>query len=244
MNSACAKTNGGRLRALRNSMKFRKLSDVKGISGRGSLTDNEISKLQQYYGLAIRRNMNSMSDMFKAVWAIYFHKLSTDSVPQHGLCPTSQDTWCGFNKAKLLGENYSHKHSLPEPVILAIKPIFKSLSDKKQLEKCTHGKTQNPNESFNHCIWERLPKTTLKIGVMYAVITFNDGAQIRIRVLEEIGIKPGNYMRKALRIIDNKRVCEAEIAIHKASKEARIRNKREKQNLEQSNQLDYSAGLF
>ncbi|GFW73759.1 polynucleotide 5'-hydroxyl-kinase NOL9 [Trichonephila clavipes] len=103
-----------------------------GISGRGKLTDNEISKLQQYYGLAIRRNINSVSDMFKAVWTIYFHKLSTDSVPQHGLCPTSPDTWCGFNKAKLLEEAYSHKHSLPEPVLLAIKPIFKSLSDKKK----------------------------------------------------------------------------------------------------------------
>ncbi|GFW73758.1 hypothetical protein TNCV_1542121 [Trichonephila clavipes] len=87
----------------------------------------------------------------------------------------------------------------------------------------------------------------MKIDVMDAVITFNDAAQSRIRVLEEIGIKPGHNMRKVRRITDNKRVCEAEIAIHKASKEARIRNKREKQNkknLEQSNQLDYSAGLF
>ncbi|GFV94428.1 polynucleotide 5'-hydroxyl-kinase NOL9 [Trichonephila clavipes] len=121
-------------------MKYRKLSDGKGISGRGRLTDNEISKLQQYYGLAIRRNMNSVSDMFKAVWTIYFHKLLTDSVPQHGLCPTSPDTWCGFNKAKLLGEAYLHKHSLSEPVLLAIKLIFKSLSDKKLLEKCIYGK--------------------------------------------------------------------------------------------------------
>ncbi|GFV66858.1 putative kolobok-17 hm [Trichonephila clavipes] len=83
---------GGRLPALRNSMKSRKPSDGIGISGRGRLTDNEISKLQQYYGLSIGRNMNSVSDMFKAVWAIYFHKLSTDSVPQHGLCLTSPDT--------------------------------------------------------------------------------------------------------------------------------------------------------
>ncbi|GFS66524.1 uncharacterized protein TNCV_3857341 [Trichonephila clavipes] len=147
--------------------------------------------------------MNFVSDMFKAIWAIYFHKLSTDSVPQHGLCPTSPDTWCGFNKAKLLGEAYSHKHSLPELVLLVIKPTFKSLSDKKPLEKCTHGKTQNPIESFDHCMWERLPKTTflsiesMKIGVMDAVITFNDGAQSRIRVLEEIGIKPDHYMRKS-----------------------------------------------
>ncbi|GFW53933.1 uncharacterized protein TNCV_1086501 [Trichonephila clavipes] len=94
----CKNEWGGRLRALRNSTKSRKLSDGKGISGRGRLTDNEISKLQQYYGLAIRRNMDSVSDMFKAVWAIYSHKLSTDSVPQHGLCPTSPDTCVGLTK--------------------------------------------------------------------------------------------------------------------------------------------------
>ncbi|GFY21374.1 uncharacterized protein TNCV_3994181 [Trichonephila clavipes] len=102
MHSACAKANGvgGRLSALKNSMQSRKLSDGKDISGRGRLTYNEISNLQQYYGLAIRRNMNSMSDMFKAVWAIYFHKLSTDSVPQHGLCPTSPDNWYSNHKSK------------------------------------------------------------------------------------------------------------------------------------------------
>ncbi|GFT59316.1 uncharacterized protein TNCV_3892431 [Trichonephila clavipes] len=225
MHSPCAKANGGRLRALRNSMKSRKLSDGKGISGRGRLTDNEISKLQQYYGLAIRRNMNFVSDMFKAVWVIYFHKLSTDSVPQHLVYA---------QLVRILGAGLT-KLNCWEKLMYS------------------HGKTQKPNESFNHCIWERLPKTTflsiesMKISVMDAVITFNDGAQSRIRVLEEIGIKPGHYMRKALRIIDNKMVCEAEIAIHKASKEARIRNKREKQNKKiwsNLNQLDYSAGLF
>ncbi|GFX58573.1 uncharacterized protein TNCV_417521 [Trichonephila clavipes] len=54
------KQMGSRLRALRNSMKSQKLSDA----GRGRLTDNQISKLQQYYGLAIGRNRNSVSNMF------------------------------------------------------------------------------------------------------------------------------------------------------------------------------------
>ncbi|GFW54131.1 uncharacterized protein TNCV_4372051 [Trichonephila clavipes] len=34
--------------------------------------------------------MNSVSDMFKAVWTIYFHKLSTDSVPQHGVAAVAE----------------------------------------------------------------------------------------------------------------------------------------------------------
>ncbi|GFV62794.1 uncharacterized protein TNCV_2317071 [Trichonephila clavipes] len=41
------KRMGSGLRALRNSRKSRKLSNGKGISGRGRLADNEISKLQQ-----------------------------------------------------------------------------------------------------------------------------------------------------------------------------------------------------
>ncbi|GFS97164.1 uncharacterized protein TNCV_1921111 [Trichonephila clavipes] len=53
--------------------------------------------------------------------------------------------------------------------------------EKDLLKKCLHGRTQNPNESFNKCIWERIPKTvfvgieTLKFGVMDAIICFNDG---------------------------------------------------------------------
>ncbi|GFV32518.1 hypothetical protein TNCV_1054991 [Trichonephila clavipes] len=32
------------------------------------------------------------------------------------------------------------------------------------IEKCLHGRTQNPNESFNKCIWERIPKTVF-VGI-------------------------------------------------------------------------------
>ncbi|GBL84103.1 hypothetical protein AVEN_7492-1, partial [Araneus ventricosus] len=74
-----------------------------------------------------------------------------------------------------------HKHSLPEPVLVSTKKVFRELADKKLLSKGIHGRTQNPNEGFNNCVWERIPKTTfvgintLKIGVMDAVLCFNDG---------------------------------------------------------------------
>lgn len=65
---------------------------------------------------------------------------------------------------------YKHKNSLPETVMTAIKPLYEDLSCQELLMRCLHGKTQNPNESVNSCIWKTLPKTefvnlpTLQLG--------------------------------------------------------------------------------
>ncbi|GFV63409.1 uncharacterized protein TNCV_2012141 [Trichonephila clavipes] len=111
----------------------------------------------------------------------------------------------------------------------------------------------NPNESFNKCIWERIPKTvfvgieTLKFGVMDAVICFNDGYVSRIKVFEALGIKPGYNTERALLIIDNKRIFEAERIVNKVSLEARnkrrsLKRKMDKQNLDEEN--EYQAGKY
>ncbi|GFV16728.1 uncharacterized protein TNCV_4419151 [Trichonephila clavipes] len=184
------KRMGTRLRNILKMSKGIKLSDGENISGRGRLTLKEVDSIQHYYGLAIRKNLSSVEDMKRAIWAIYFHKLSTEDNPQHALCPLEKDL----------------------------------------MKKCLHGRTQNPNESFNKCIWERIPKTvfvgieTLKFGVMDAVICFNDGYVSRIKVFEALGIKPGYNTERALLIIDNKRIFEAERIVNKVSLEAR--NKR------------------
>ncbi|GFW42593.1 uncharacterized protein TNCV_4257871 [Trichonephila clavipes] len=70
-----------------------KLSDGENISGRGRLTLKEVDSIQHYYGLAIRKNLSSVEDMKRAIWAIYFHKLSTEDNPQHALCPLGEDSW-------------------------------------------------------------------------------------------------------------------------------------------------------
>ncbi|GFX64250.1 hypothetical protein TNCV_1499741 [Trichonephila clavipes] len=41
--------------------------------------------------------------MKQAIWAIFFHKISTDLNPQHGLCPLGDDSWYGYNRSKLKG---------------------------------------------------------------------------------------------------------------------------------------------
>jgi len=54
--------------------------------------------------------------------------------------------------------DYTHKAPLPDNVINAITLIYKDLSDKKLLEKCLGGFTQNNNESFNGMIGNSIQK--------------------------------------------------------------------------------------
>ncbi|GBN33809.1 hypothetical protein AVEN_128334-1 [Araneus ventricosus] len=124
------------------------------------------------------------------------------------------DSWCGFNRSLVSGEKHIHKHSLPEPVLLAAKKVFRELADKKLLSKCIHGQTQDPNESFNNCVWERIPKNTfvgintLKIGVMDTVLFFNEGAYSRTEVLKNLGSTPGkntcDSLKKSIYFVSKK----------------------------------------
>ncbi|GFU98306.1 uncharacterized protein TNCV_3005901 [Trichonephila clavipes] len=206
------KRMGTRLRNILKTSKGLKLSDGENISGRGRLTLKKVDSIQHYYGLAIRKNLSSVEDMKRAIWAIYFH--ITEDNPQHALSPLGEDSWCGYNRSIVTGEFYIHKHSLHESILLKVKKVFRDLTEKDLLKKCLHGRTQNRNESFNKCIWERIPKTvfvgieTLKFGVMDAVICFNDGYVSRIKVFEALGIKTGYNTERALLIIANKRIFE------------------------------------
>lgn len=130
-------------------MKNEKLSDGKPLKGKGQLTGERMKKIQIFYGLAIRRNTNSVKEMQKAIWATYFHIQSTNENPTHQLCPKDANTWCKFHKAEIENDEYDQRNHfhVPELIMSAIKPVFKSLADPLLLEKCLKGKTQNPNES-------------------------------------------------------------------------------------------------
>lgn len=199
------------------------------MAGKGRLTDEEIDQLQRYYGLAIRKNLTSVEAMKKAIWATYFHKLSSDEKPQHQLCPTQSETWCKYNKAQQKGEKYTHKHSLPEAVMDVVKPIFKDLSDVNLLKRCLPGKTQNPNESINGVIWQRLPKTVfvghqvLKLGATDAVLCFNDGSIAKVNVLERLSFRPGKLMVEGLIKIDEERIQKADKEVKEENKKKRVR---------------------
>ena len=61
-----------RLETVKANHKGKKLSDGKGMDGKGRLTGT-IRKELQYYGRAIRENQGSIYDMKKAIWATYYN---------------------------------------------------------------------------------------------------------------------------------------------------------------------------
>ncbi|KAG8227028.1 hypothetical protein J437_LFUL006648 [Ladona fulva] len=129
---------------------------IKGLGGRGKLTGKLIDELTIYYGLAIRRNSDSVEKMKDTIWATFFHKPSTDEQPKHDKCPPGQESWCLWQGVKVTEnlKNYNHRTPLHSDVVDAICPIYESLTEKKLLQRCVGGFTQNLNESLNSVIWQ------------------------------------------------------------------------------------------
>ena len=114
--------------------------------------------------------------------AIWNHSRSTDENPFHHLCPTGEESWCGFQRDAALGTNsYHHSHPLPSAVAEVVRGIFDALSSDTLLDACLHGGTPNQNESFNGMIWQRAPKIshsslrTVQLATNIAIGQFNDG---------------------------------------------------------------------
>ena len=187
---------------------------VKGLGGRGKLTLAVIDRLQNFYGIAIRKNVGNLKEMQKTVRATLFHVASSKDTNYHNAyCPSGKDSWCKFQQDKASGtKTYKPGAGLPLSVIAHVKPIFQELSSDKLLQDCLHGKTQNHNESFNGMIWQRIPKTKfvslkqLEFGVFDAVSNFNIGRKASILIYEKTKIRPGKYMLEGCSNLNKKRL--------------------------------------
>lgn len=88
---------------------------------------------------------------------------------------------------------------------------------------------------------------TLKFGVFDSIITYNAGNKGRIKVLQNLGLKPGADCIKILLEIDVARVQNAERAnsedIKKRRKHARTIKKR-KLDSEKEEDAQYAAGML
>ena len=125
---------------------LRKLKrEVKGLGGRGKLTENMINKLQNYYGIAIRSNVGDLKGMKKAIDASFFHCIATKETPHfHVHCPDGIDSWCKYQKDKITKEkSYQPSAGVPNHIIKEVKPVYARLSEKALLEQCLHGKTKS-----------------------------------------------------------------------------------------------------
>ena len=248
------KRMGTRLRKLKSS--GIKCSDGKSVGGKGRLTDRLIDKLTVYYGNAIRESKNSLSEMRKAIWAIYFHTRSSDTEPLHNFCPTGPDSWCKYQKSLCEGSLNVFKHgkSLPAPVMDVIKPIFNDLSHPKLLSRCLGGKTQNANESFNSLVWKICPKTQycgkriVEIATNEATVLYNEGNIGRIKIMETFGLKIGLRAINCLKKLDERRIAKAELQYLQSTKEARKAKRRSEKVAQENFTIEegpmYAAGGF
>ncbi|KAJ8892426.1 hypothetical protein PR048_005006 [Dryococelus australis] len=109
-----------------------------------------------------------------------------------------------------------------------VKPMYRDLAHPDLLRKCLHGKTQNPNESFNNLIWTMLPKKvfvglkSLQWGVNDAAIFFNESNFGRFKVLQELDIRPGINTAKTFKFLDKVRIQKSQRAAELSTKEEEI----------------------
>jgi hypothetical protein len=158
-----------------------------------------------------------------------------------------------YNRSLITKEEFVHRNSLPTAVLKEIKPIFIDLADENLLKKCTHGNTQNVNESLNNVIWSRIPKKTfvgidtLELGVYDAVASFNKGLITKCKVLEKFNFKPGCNMVSILKSLDAERVYAAEKSISEYERKARRLKRLQRKKLEdqyEEETKEYEAGGF
>lgn len=215
----------------------------KDIGGRNKLTATMIDKLSVYYGLAIRRNFDSVENMQNAIWATFHHYRSTAKNPHHELCPKGVDSWCEWQQAKTNGTLRKYKQSfntLPAEVLNAIRPIYEDLSKDELLRRCLGGFTQNANESINNIIWKVAPKTTnsskkiIEIASYIAVCLFNEGVTALLKIMHTMGIPVGRNATQYAASYRDRRVTQATIRAQHATREARIQRRMQTKQLEEN----------
>ena len=219
---------GTQLRKLKKSQVKDKSGKSVRFGRKGHLTEKIIDQLQVYYGGAIWNNSHDLEGMERAIWAIFYHSVSTDENPRHDYCPVGPDSWCKYQRALALDKDPpTHSPTIPADLAIHIKPVFTRLSDRSLLSRCLLGATQNQNESLNNIIWSRCPKSefssavTVNTTVNLAVIIFNNGHGALAGLTEELGISLSDFFTAYLAERDRVRVNRAEVREDEEAKSKR-----------------------
>lgn len=203
----------------------------KTLGGKGKLTGKMIDKLTVYYGLAIRRNCDSVENMHNAIWATFDHYCSTDKNPKHEKCPTGPESWCSWQRAAAANELSTYEHDyqpFPEDVAEAIRPIYEHLSSEELLERCVGGFTQNNNESYNQLIWKISPKVlpagskTVEMAAYIAAGMFNEGAASLLYYMKAMGVSAGPNAHSYADREDAQRIRISDLRAHESTREGRM----------------------
>ena len=222
------------------------------LSGKGRLTQVRMKKWSSYYRKAIVENAPDADAAHHAVWAIFFHSLSTLDDPHHSFC---SDTWCYWRQAQLEGvdpavklKQVKHDMPLPRDVSERLIPLFERLANPDLLSRCMKLQTSNANESLHSTIWRRAPKSkycgkkTTEIAVALAVMSYNKGAGALSDAVSSLGVSPGKTLLHVAAQLDAIRLRFADKAALAETKTSRKR--RAMQKLQHNVKLVASEGVL
>ena len=248
-----SKRMGTALRNLIDDCKSRKES----ISGKGKLTAVKITKIQNYYGRAIKDHCNDIELMKKRIYAILFHMSSSHLFPKHHHCPPGEKSWCFWQRAIAKGStpgSHSEHETLSPDVGQKLVPIFRRLTEENLLKRCTRNRTQNPNESLHNIIWRLCPKSTfvgrrtVETAATLAICQFSMGASFRKVLCEIIGTEMGSYSEEFVRKKSLKRLKKAYNAsteeVKRRRRQLKYRTVASSQKLKDLEGSTYSDGSF
>ena len=102
---------------------------------------------------------------------------------------------------------YTPGPGISSDVVNAIKPVYADLTKAEILKECLHGRTQNPNESFNSTIWERAQiivccgLDTLELALYDAIANYDYGRTATLDIYEHLKMNPGEYTVSTMQLI-------------------------------------------
>ena len=190
-----------------------------------------ITKMQNYYGCAIKDNYGDMKVMKQQIFAILFHLSSSDSTPRHMHCPPGEKSWCVWKKAEIKKETpgpHKDHETVPNEIGKKMVPIFQRLTEDHLLQRCRRNRTQNPNESLHNLIWQYCPKiryagrNSVEGATCMAICQFSHGATFQELLCRFVGLDPGYLLVQGSLQKSNERLKKAE---EKSSEEGKKRRK-------------------
>ena len=245
---------GRSLREYKRINRGKRLVDGKSVGGAGRLTDKVIDSIQNYYGLAIRKNKGDLQGMKNAVNAILNHLVKDEKLSleeQHAFCPKDRTTWCKYWKDQAdYTTLYNESKRLPSAFKNELKPIFNRLSQTDLLQRCLLGVTQNQNESLHSILWGQCAKTVfcgkrkLEIAACKTVCLFNTGATSIAELMKDCSITPGRNAIKAFSKRDAHRLRNAAIKVSKKYKDRRRQLRGKQKHVCQKEKESYISGAF
>ncbi len=194
-----------------------------------------MKKWSQYFRNAIVKNAPDVEAARNAIWAIYYHSVSTSEDPHHSHCDPE---WCFYLQATAEGvepeqkrKEGKHDQPLPRDASQILLPLFERLTKPDLLERCMSLGMSNANESLHAVIWRRAPKAvfssrkTVDIAVALEIVQFNKGAQMLIDATTAVVPQAGpSRQLSALAVkMDHERLRQADAAATLESKSSRKR---------------------